>query len=121
MSIFAVIATLAALALVGCRLAVSAGNLGLHLSEYLLADNALVVIFNVILRELPGVFLMYTRQHILGKGLLQQHIPAVFFIYPVHGILEPFFSSAESSTTFVPFSMAMLRDCSSRCVHTSRS
>ena len=68
--IFAVIATPAALALVGRRLAVSAGNLGLHLSEYLLADNALVVIFNVILRKLPGVFLMYPRQHILGKGLL---------------------------------------------------
>ena len=78
--IFAVIATPAALALVSCRLAVSACNLGLHLSEHLLADDALVVIFNVILRELPGVFLMYPGQHILGKGLLQQHITAVFFI-----------------------------------------
>ena len=52
----------------------------MYLSEHLFTDNALVVIFNVILRELPGVFLMYTRQHILGKGLLQQYITAVFFI-----------------------------------------
>ena len=52
----------------------------MYLSEHLFTDNALVVIFNVILRELPGVFLMYSGQHILGKGLLQQHITAVFFV-----------------------------------------
>ena len=68
--VFAIVTTPAALALVGGRLAVSASDLSLHLSEHLLADNALVVIFNVILRELPGVFLMYPGQHILGKGLL---------------------------------------------------
>ena len=78
--ILAVVAAAATLALGGGRLAVAAGNLGLHLSEHLFTDNALMVIFNVILRELPGVFLMYTRQHILGKGLLQQHITAVFFV-----------------------------------------
>ena len=66
--------------MIGSRLTVSAGDLGLHLSEHLFADNALVIIFNVVLRKLPGVFLMYTRQHILGKGLLQQHITAVFFV-----------------------------------------
>ena len=69
--ILAVIATPAALALVGCRLTVSAGDLGLHFAEHLLTDDALMIIFDVILRELPGVFLMYPGQHILGKGLLQ--------------------------------------------------
>lgn len=68
------------LALIGSRLTVAAGNLCLHLSEHLLTDDTLMIIFNVVLRKLPGVFLMYTRQHILGKGLLQQHIPTVFFV-----------------------------------------
>lgn len=52
----------------------------MHLSEHLFADDTLMIIFNVVLRKLSGVFLMNPGQDILGKGLLQQYITAVFFI-----------------------------------------
>lgn len=68
------------LALVCAGLAVAAGDFGLHLAEHLLGDDALMVIFNVVLRQLAGIFLRASGQYIVSKGLLQQNITAVFLI-----------------------------------------
>ena len=60
--------------------AVAAGDFSLHLAVHLLSDDALVIVFNVVLWQLAGVFLRTAGQHIVGKGLLQQDITAVFLI-----------------------------------------
>ena len=66
------------LALVCTGLAVAAGDFSLNLAVHLLGDDAFVIVLNVVLRQLAGVFLRAAGQHIVGKGLLQQDITAVF-------------------------------------------
>ena len=61
-------------------LAVAAGDFSLHLAVHLLSDDALVIVLYVVLWQLAGVFLRTASQHIVGKGLLQQDITAVFLI-----------------------------------------